>query len=191
MLWLIVCTTKYFCFTKTQGGHSRNLAFNNSLRQSPLLYSHREATIYSQFYTRMHLIQSCIQCGEWFQTHTYTHTYTLTTPTETCQPTERVLIDWLACKCFAALDPGQDTQSNAMLDPRCRRVPEFGFVSREALSIMLFIYTHETVVAPCDIPPTYALVRSTLRSFPTLIYMWADSSFLWPFFQHKNCRWSF
>lgn len=117
-------------------------------------------------------------------TVTHTHTYT-STPTETCQPIERVLIDWLACKCFTALNTGQDTQSNAMLDHRCRRVPWFGLVSQEDLSIMLFIYTHETVVAPCVIPPTHALVRSTLRSFLTLMHMWADPSFCWLYSTQK------
>lgn len=42
---------------------------------------------------------------------------------------------------------------------------------------MLFIYTHETIVTPCDVPPTRTLVRSTLRSFPTLMHMRADPSF--------------
>lgn len=172
-------------FTKPQGGHCKNLVFNNHLRRSPLLYSHTEATIYSKSYPRVHLIQSCIQCGKWFHTHKHTHTHP-PTPTETYQPTERVLIDWLACKCFAALDPGQDTQSNAMLDRRGRRVPEFGLVSREDLSIILFIYTHDTVAVPCDIPPTLALVRSMHRSFPTLKHMWADPSFWWLFFNTKS-----
>lgn len=112
---------------------------------------------------------------------THTHTYT-PTATGTCQPTKRVLIDWLACKCFAALHPGQDTQSNTMLEGRCRRGARVWASSLRRICLLCFSLTHMKILYLPVIPPTHILERSTLRSFPTLNIMWDDPSFCWPGF---------